>query len=46
MELYYDEELRGRIPRVCTALGVGEGLQKLLDTKLNDFGGTSAFCRQ
>lgn len=34
IELYYDRVLRGSISRVCTALGMGEGMQKLLDTKL------------
>jgi len=32
-ELYYDRVLRGRISRVCAALGMGEGPQKLPDTK-------------
>lgn len=47
MELHHDRVLRGRIPRVCTALGMGEGMQKLFDTKLAHFSVTSAaFCRR
>lgn len=37
IELRYDRVLRGRISRVCTALGLGEGMQALLDTKWNYF---------
>lgn len=37
IELRYDRVLRGRISRVCTALGLGEGMHALLDTKWNYF---------
>lgn len=45
IELHHDRVLRGRIPRVCTALGMGDGLQKLFDRKWDHFSVTSAaFC--
>lgn len=45
IELHHDRVLRGRIPRVCTALGMGDGLQKLFDMKWDHFSVTSAaFC--
>lgn len=45
IELHHDRVLRGRIPRVCTALGMGEGMQKLFDRKWDHFSVTSAaFC--